>query len=731
MYNIFFQPVKSIIPIKTTAEKALERLKINNIRDLVFYKPYAFNKRNDSPNLRSLKEGESIQADVTIDAVHIPQTKRSPTKIYTSNDSGELVLVFFSKIPPFIFSRLKVGKKCTVAGKVQIFDGFCQINHPEFIFKKELLSPIEPIYHLTYGIINKQLYGYIIDAVAAIENSIKAKNSFGKTSKHQIALLNEESYMQELLSEIKTLHLINLEDSSQINKQIDRAIKLLSVKELFANQVALSRLKRAENKVIGQKFSINKDLQRKIIEHLGFQLTPAQESAILEIEQSQAKQHQMMRLLQGDVGSGKTLVALLTMVNVVSSGYQAALMVPTDLLSVQHFKFFEYASQALSGSDLAGKEIKCALLTGKTKAKERRAIDAGLQNGEVDILIGTHALFQESVQFKKLGYVVIDEQHRFGVKQRMELINKALNPDVLVMTATPIPRSLTLTIFGDMDVSLVKSKPKNRLPIMTSVISSSKRQQVIDSLKKKLDQGEKIYWVCPLIDKNDELLDKKALFNENQNSSALFANVTECFEELNDIYPEQAAILHGKMKSAEKDEIMQRFKNGDIRILVATTVIEVGIDVPDATLMIIENAERFGLSQLHQLRGRVGRGNLQSYCILIYNFKRLSEMARKRLEIMKNSNDGFYLAEQDLLLRGGGEILGTKQSGEPEFFFAELGRDAEKLIRVNKVAKETEGEAEREVKGESCNNSEQDNTRFIDFQVSLFKRNQEKLAKSG
>ena len=326
-------------------------------------------------------------------------------------------------------------------------------------------------------------------------------------------------------------------------------------------------------------------------------------------------------------------------------------------------------------------------------------------SGEIDILIGTHALFQDSVEFKNLGYVVIDEQHRFGVEQRMELIAKASHPDVLVMTATPIPRSLTLTMFGDMSVSLVKTKPKNRLPIITSIISNAKKDDVIASLQKKIDEGQKIYWVCPLIDKNDKSIEDEDL--------AVYANVTERYEEIEKIYPGKVGILHGKMKALEKDKIMQSVKEADIKILIATTVIEVGIDVPDATLMIIENAEKFGLAQLHQLRGRVGRGSLQSYCLLMYNPKRLSAMSRKRMEIMRNSNDGFYIAEQDLVLRGGGEILGTKQSGEPDFFFADLGRDVEDLIKVNKIAKESEA------------------SEFIDFQTKLFARDREELTKSG
>ena len=699
MYNIFFQPVKSIIPMKETAEKALKRLGINNLRDLLFYGPYTYNISDNSSDLRNLETGTLVQAEVTIDAIDLPRLKRLPTKIYTSNDTGELVLVFFNKIPPFIFSRLKEGNKCIVSGKVQKFDGFYQINHPEFIFKKELTTPVEPVYHLTYGLINKQLYGYILAGISALESAIKARVSFGNVSDgNSFEIFNEKQYIQNLLQEIKSLHLVGAKaDSRIIESLLDESSRRLTIKELFANQVSLAKLKKAEKQVLGHKFSVDFELQKRIVESLGFVLTDAQENAIKEIQLDQASGVQMMRLLQGDVGAGKTLIALMTMLNPIKDGFQAALMVPTDLLSVQHFQFFQKALESTN--------IKCALLTGKTKIKERREISSSLESGDIDILIGTHALFQESVEFKNLGYVIIDEQHRFGVEQRMELIAKASHPDVLVMTATPIPRSLTLTMFGDMNVSLLKSKPKNRLPIITTITSNSKKDQIIESLNKKTEEGQKIYWVCPLIDKNDKSLEDEDI--------AVLANVMERYEEIEKAYPGMVGILHGKMKPLEKDKIMQSFKSGEINILIATTVIEVGIDVPDATLIVIENAEKFGLAQLHQLRGRVGRGVLQSYCMLMYNPKRLSAMSRKRLEIMRNSNDGFYIAEQDLVLRGGGEILGTKQSGEPNFFFADLARDVEELIKVNKIAKEA------------------DISEFVDFQTKLFARDREELAKSG
>ncbi len=698
MYDVFFQSIKSFLQVNEPGQKALERLKINNLRDLVFYKPVAYNIIKINPDLAIVKNGELIQAEVTIDDVLRPSSRRAPLKIKVSNNTGSIILVFFSKIHPFIFSKLRVGQKYIITGKVEIFDRALQISHPEFIFKQNLITPVMPIYPLTYGIVNKQLYGYIRDAITVLENSIQTRKHFANQG------AEERRYIDELLDEIKNLHLIGKQAIDDITKNIKFNMEKLAAKELFANQVSLVKIKTQEHKNRGRSFVSNHEVHEVVLSKLGFELTQGQCGVIEEIEQDQCSDIQMMRMLQGDVGSGKTLVALLTILNVVKCGAQTALMAPTDLLSIQHYQFF---CKALENTG-----IKVELLTGKTSVKQQKQIKEDLASGKVDILIGTHALFQKGVEFKDLAYIVIDEQHRFGVEQRLELIKKASIPDVLVMTATPIPRSLTLTMFGDMSVSQLKTKPRNRLPIITSIISNDKRSEVINSLDKKLQIGEKIYWVCPLIDQSDETL-KTMLADEDNSDSVIFSDVTVRFAELDKVYPDQVSMIHGKMKPVIKDQVMQEFKEGPARILVATTVIEVGIDVPDSNLIVIENAEKFGLAGLHQLRGRVGRGSKQSYCLLMYNPKRLSKMARERLKIMRESNDGFYIAEQDLILRGGGEILGTKQSGEPVFFFADLARDLKILLQANYLAK-------------SFRNSD-----FIDFQIDLFARNKRELIKSG
>lgn len=723
MYDVLFQPVASVLNIKPATEKALVRLGIHNLRDLLFYKPYSHKIFHVEPDLSNVRVGSEIVTNVTIHDIEMPKTRRSPIKIYAGNNSGQLLLVFFNKIAPFIFAKLKQGAEVTIAGKIEQIDraysgGIAQINHPEFYFRRDLVKPVQPLYHLTYGIINKQLYGYILDAVSALEIAVKARINFGNMAGKDSSNIfdNEKEYLTNLITQVKKLHLIqNPTDKPTnnifgLNVSLEEAIKNLAALELYANQVSLHNLRSDNEKNIGHVMKVAADEKEGVLSRLGFTLTEGQQAAIAEIETDQQSNIQMMRLLQGDVGSGKTLVALLTMLNSVNSGFQACLMAPTDLLSQQHYEFFCKALQA----NIDGEQYRVALLTGKTGAKDRRLINEGLKSGQIDILIGTHALFQNQVEFSNLGYVIIDEQHRFGVQQRMELINKASHPDVLVMTATPIPRSLTLTMFGDMAVSQIKNKPKNRLPIITARLSTQKRNDIIDSLQSKFSEGDRVYWVCPLIDQSDKLIER---IDEEGNVEELanfqYSDVTARAKELESVYPGRGAVLHGKMKPAEKDEVMSKFKEGELDYIVATTVIEVGIDVPEATLIVIENAEKFGLAQLHQLRGRVGRGHKQSHCVLLYNPQNYSQTARERLKIMHDSNDGFYISEQDLILRGGGEILGTRQSGEPDFYFADLGKHTDILIRANKLAIACKQDV------------------FQDFQLKLFSKEQGELAKSG
>ncbi|WP_341756769.1 MULTISPECIES: ATP-dependent DNA helicase RecG [unclassified Candidatus Tisiphia] len=677
--KFLFLPIKSHINVSDNIINGLKRLGIVNLRDLLFYRPTSYQVKTISPNLSLLKNGQLIQTEITIEEVLVPKSRRQPLKILGYNETGSILLVFFNKPPYFLLNKLTIGSKHIVEGKVQVFSSLAQIAHPIFIFDKKLTNSIEPIYPLTYGIINKQLYSYIIKGLDLFEKECdNIPENFQEV----------KEYTKSLLKDLKTIHLYQ-GDSRDLEELQTQALRRLAEKELFANQLSLQHLRQQTKLKQGNSFTGSSHLQQSIVKTLGFELTYDQKKVIEEIEKDQLSPTEMMRLLQGDVGSGKTLVALLTMVNVVYHKFQAALMAPTDLLANQHYQFFVKA--------LSETGIRLGLLTGKISSKERNKLLSELENGDIDILIGTHALFQEKVNFKNLGYVVIDEQHKFGVQQRLDLINKASHPDVLVMTATPIPRSLTLTMFGDMDISKLANKPKNRLPIITSILPKTKLNNVISVLDKKLTSEEKIYWICPLIDQNDE-----ELITQTKNTE--LTDINTRLITIENAYPNMAGIIHGKMKNEQKDMIMQQFKNGNIKILVATTVIEVGIDVPDATLIVIENAEQFGLAQLHQIRGRVGRGMLQSHCILLYDPQKLSIFAKSRFEVMRNSNDGFYIAEQDLLLRGSGEILGTKQSGEIRFFFADLSRDLDLLTKANKLAEES-----------SNNHSE-----FSPLQIKLF-----------
>ncbi|MCC8462031.1 MAG: DEAD/DEAH box helicase [Rickettsia endosymbiont of Ecitomorpha arachnoides] len=767
--KFLFAPVKTFINIREDTVSALKRLGINNIRDLLFYLPVSYQNKILSPNLTEVRDGEIIQTEIIIESINLPKKSNQPLKITASNDTGSLLLVFFHKPPPFIFNKLKVGTSHIISGKVQFFDHYLQISHPEFITNPKLAKEIETIYSLTYLLSNKQLYSYIIKAIEIFEEKCKS-----------IEDKEVKEYLDVILQNLKMLHsLCHSRESGNPEKKVidsrfcgndieglrnddlyNNAKKQLVAKELIANQISLLNVR---TQIVGKQGNIYPKaaaIQANILNELGFKLTSYQKQVIEEIEFEQSDKVEMMRLLQGDVGSGKTLVALLTMVNTVGAGFQATLMAPTDLLANQHYEFFVKA--------LKNTNIRVGLLTGKILGAARKNIMIQLENGEIDILVGTHALFQEKVSFKKLGYIVIDEQHRFGVQQRLNLINKGVNPDVLVMTATPIPRSLALTMFGDMTISKLMGKPENRLPIATNTMSVNKIEHIIEAINKKLVAGERVYWICPLIEhgkpldviprssqrcrmvhshhchpatrsrdpvKNTNIVSSSSYFLDpvdkprddteqvsrtmqqcqssrgmttTEEEDSLLMDVGSRFNSIENIYQGYTGIIHGKMKNEQKDQVMKQFKEGKIKILVATTVIEVGIDVPEATLIIIENAEQFGLAQLHQLRGRVGRGSLQSYCILLYNPKRLGKVARGRFEIMKQTNDGFYIAEQDLKLRGSGEILGVKQSGEMEFFFADLAKDYDLLLKAHKFA-------EIGSKG---------NLNFVNFQIKLFAKSQ-------
>jgi ATP-dependent DNA helicase RecG len=530
--------------------------------------------------------------------------------------------------------------------------------HPDYIVPKKDLVKIQTIdrtYPLVGGLTQKFVKKIIDVAIG------KAPDLPEWIDKSVIKQEGWESWKES----IKPIHFPKINPSDDMGNIYRRR---LAYDELLANQIAMKivrgNIKNADGRVV--KIRKNEDnLCKKLMKNLGFELTNGQKEVLQEIFKDLASLKKMLRLLQGDVGSGKTVVALLSMLAVIEDRKQAVIMVPTGILANQHY---EWISKVCEGLD-----VNIGLLTGKVKGKKREKILEDVKNGEIDILVGTHALVQDWVKFHDLALVVIDEQHKFGVLQRLALTEKGNKPDVLLMTATPIPRTLTLTIYGDTDVSSLREKPINRKPIDTKIMSNKKIRNVVDGLKRVLEKGEKVFWVCPLIEESEE---------------SYMANVEDRFQKFKKVFGEDTVgLIHGKMKADAKEKIMESFfkSDGKIKILIATTVVEVGVDVPDATVMVIENTEHFGLSQLHQLRGRVGRSDKKSYCILLYG--RVGDAGVKRLEIMRKTNDGFLIAEEDLKIRGAGEMLGTKQSGLPSYKVANLNCDYDLLNKASQDAR--------------------------------------------
>jgi ATP-dependent DNA helicase RecG len=651
-----FAPARSLKGVGPRIEGLLNKLVAPRhpsaharVIDLLWHLPQGVIDRALTPRIADARIGELATLEVTV-AEHRGGGRRrgfgAPYRVLVEDSSGALELVYFNADPAYLKRLLPEGSRRLISGKLESYDGWLQMPHPDHVVAVDAASDVaklpllEPIYPLTAGLTNttvRKIVAQGLERLPALPEWIDAT-------------WRERNSWPGFANALRRMH----EPQSTADLELSAPARTrLAYDELLANQLALAVIRQRLRRSAGRPLTAPGKLRKTILAKLPFKLTGAQARALAEIDADLADPHRMLRLLQGDVGSGKTVVALLAMATAVEAGAQAALMAPTELLGRQHLKTIEtFAAPA---------GLRIALLSGREKGGERKEILAALAEGRVDILIGTHALFQEPVAFRDLAFVVIDEQHRFGVHQRLALQAKGTGrgAELLVMTATPIPRTLLLTGYGDMDVSRLDEKPPGRKPITTRVIPDERLEELVTELERPIAKGAQVYWVCPLVAES-EVLD--------------IAAAEERYADLKKRFGDKVGLVHGRLTGKEKDRVMAAFAGGDLSILVSTTVIEVGVDVPNASIMVIEHAERFGLAQLHQLRGRVGRGAAQSSCILLYR-KPLSEAAQTRLSVMKSTEDGFVIAEEDLKLRGGGEVLGTRQSGLPEFRVARLPED--------------------------------------------------------
>ncbi|WP_298261470.1 ATP-dependent DNA helicase RecG [Bradyrhizobium sp.] len=658
--NSLFAPVTSLPGVGPKQDKLfrylLGREETPRLIDLLLHLPSGVIDRRARPKIRDALAGTVVTLEVTVDRHRPspPRNARAPYLVYASDDTGDVVLTYFRAKADYIQKLLPVGAKRYVSGTLQMFDGVPQIVHPDRVVDEAgfaKLSGIDPVYPLTEGLALGSLR-------RAIAQALQKLPDLPEWISGEVIRRCKFPPIREALNRV---HIpIELTDILPDGPFWSR----LAFDELLAGQLALALVRAQLRRPAGNRHAGDGHLRRKIIDALPYALTPSQREAAAAIADDLRQPVRMLRLLQGDVGSGKTVVALLAAAAVAEVGKQAALMAPTEILARQHIKTITPLAER------AG--MRVAILTGREKGKERRDILARLETGEIDLLVGTHALIQDDVIFKSLALAVVDEQHRFGVRERLALTSKGEAVDVLVLSATPIPRTLVLTYFGDMDVSELREKPAGRQPIDTRAVPMSRLAEVMDAVWRAIDKGKRVYWIVPLVEESEAM-------------EVVLTDAEQRFASLKERFGDKVGLVHGKMRGPDKDRTMAQFAAGETNLLVATTVVEVGVDVPEATIMVIENAERFGLAQLHQLRGRIGRGSEASTCLLLYR-EPLSEMSKARLTVIRETTDGFRIAEEDLRLRGEGDVLGIRQSGLPGYRIARSDVHGQLIVQARDEA---------------------------------------------
>jgi len=651
-YNYLLSDLTELkgVGIKTT--NLLKKKKINNIFDLLWKLPKSSTDRSRSSQIKDLKIGEVQTITIIPQKYSFPRVRNLPNRVICTDTTGEIDCIFFNSYEGYIRKILPLGKEITINGKIRYFKNKYQLTNPKYISEdSSLIKQKHNNYSLTEGI-SEKVYSKIINQI--IKNlpildewhSKYIQNKFGNISWNDA---------------IKELH-----NPNNIGNYQKNFYQRLAFDEIFSTFLVNSEIRKKIKKIkkVNKVLDIKK--QNNIIKKLDFSLTNDQIKTLNEINKDLSSSNKMFRLLQGDVGSGKTIVSLLSAYNSINSGFQVAVMAPTEILARQHYTL---------AKNIFPKNLKVEIISGKSDYKNKKIILNKLLNHEIDIIFGTHAIFQKKVNFKNLGLIIIDEQHKFGVNQRKKLSDKGGdNCDVLLMTATPIPRTLTMTMYGDMDLSIIREKPASRKPVKTYSKLENNLDDVIKFIRKEIQLGNQIFWVCPLIEESKKI-DHSSAVNK--------------FEYLSNLFPNQVALLHGKTNIEEKDNILNKFLNKEFKILVSTTIIEVGIDFPNANVIVIENANKFGLSQLHQLRGRVGRGDKNSTCILMFK-SNLSENAKKRIKILKQSDDGFNISEEDMKIRGFGDLLGFKQSGIKNFKLADPIHNNDLFILAEKEMRRIE-----------------------------------------